>query len=136
MKKAIIALTVLLIGLPSAAHASGYSKTQEGSVAIYRGHAPAVSERAKDAYYHRKNAEEKNRRLKAKLQMQKRELRDQQAELQRLERQVERLEDRVDRRPRYGRSYYGNNRFFGVNGFVGNRFYSGATVLNVRPSRH
>ena len=136
MKKIILGMAILTLGMPALAHASGYSASQEGAVTVYRGNVAQVSDRALDAHYHRKNAEEKNRRLKAKLRAQKRDIREQKTELARLQRQVERLEDRADRRPRYGRSYYGNNRFFGVNGFVGNRFYSGATVLNVRPPRH
>lgn len=38
-------------------------------------------------------------------------------------------------RGRYGRSYYGNNRFFGPNGFAGNSNFAGASPRTNRPPR-
>ena len=132
MKKALIVAGIFIACSAGVAHAGGYSVSNEGQVAVYRGHAPTVDPYALQAYYHQQEADEKARRLKAKIRVQKRELRQQAEELERLAARTARLEEQARRRPRYGRSYYGNSRFFGVNGFVGNRFYSGGTVLNVR----
>ncbi len=108
--------------------------SQESGVYVYRGkHAPSISTRAIALQAEQARQAKAARdlaavnRLKASIDRQNAEiaaLRTQVAEGQRVER----------RRPRR-RVYYGNPAFFGRNGFVGNRFFSGATVPLPHPQR-
>ncbi len=134
MQKLVLGfICLVLTAIPGQAIAGGYSVSQDGAVKIYRGDVPTVSQAAIHNDFQAEKAKAKTKRLQAKMRAQKRALREQQVELDRLEHKIEHLEDKLDRpRPRYGRSYYGNPRFFGVNGFVGNRFHSGGTIVRPR----
>lgn len=114
----------------SSAHESGYSVSQERGVTVYRGtqqgispEALAASRAATQARLAEKSARAANRRAARAIAAQQRSHADLDARISKLETR----QNRVKRRSRYGRSYYGNNRFFGRNGFQGNRYYRGAS---------
>ena len=128
----------MVLGVASAvpAHAGdgpAFTATQEKGVTVYRRTHPelnfevlAARQRAME-HMHEKAAFER------KVRQQKRELAALQSHIQLLETQQPNVQ-KPKRRSRYGRSYYGNNRFFGPNGFVGNRHFSGASPqLPVQP---
>lgn len=114
---------------------SAHCYSVESGVNVFRGqHAPVVSqdairleaERARQAQAARELAEV--RRLTAAVQQQNNEIAA-------LRNEVSQANQRNTRRQRR-RVYYGNPAFFGRNGFIGNRFFSGATVpLPPRPRR-
>lgn len=142
MKMRVIACVLLITGLsaavPTYAGSSGnaYNVSQEKGVTVYRGQPSAETYRAHAALQQAHKSRKAKSAIKAEFAAQRRAIRAQTKAVQSLERKVDRLADRQQesrKRPRYGRSYYGNPRFFGPNGFVGNRNFSGATVPTHRP---
>lgn len=144
--KTILALAVLtgiaslvLIAPPASAgdlcqcghNVSGITTEKVGTVSVYRG--PAVSydyaaaERARQNNIRSERAR-KTRQANARAQA------VQNAKIDRLEGKIDALSARTEQKQTrrniygYGRSYRGNNRFFGRNGFRGNSNFSGATV--------
>ena len=129
MKKLAVIGITLAMSVPGLAQAGAYSVSQDQNVVIYRGEVPAVSSQTVRAHQARVQSEAKTKRLKAKIRAQKRALKAQQAKIAQLKHRIEHLEENAEkRRPRYGRSYYGNNRFFGRNGFIGNSNFNGGTI--------
>jgi len=108
--------------------------SQENGVYVYRGqHAPTVSQqalalRAQQAQQ-AQAAEERAaaNRLQASIDRQN-------SEIAALRAQVAEGQKAQSHRPRR-RVYFGNPAFFGRNGFIGNRFFSGGTEPLPRPRR-
>lgn len=111
---------------------NGYNVSQERGVAVYRGEHPGIS--AASVVSARAAARERveANALKAEIRKKDRALKAQTRANAELEARVDKLEARTQpktRRSRYGRSYFGNNRFFGPNGFAGNSNFSGANAI-------
>jgi len=112
---------------------SAYTVAHEKGVTVYRGH---IAQPNYQAITHRRaltqQAQQKAEAL-ALHNKQQQALAAQIKTLQALEGRINTLEH-TRQRPRtrsrygYGRSYYGNPRFFGTNGFIGNSNFSGATI--------
>lgn len=114
------------------------SIAREAGVMVYRGSSAKPNYAAASLVQAQKRADE----ALAKAQARERRL-----EARRVDERLSRIDDRLDdiqsaqraapRRNRYGygRSYRGNNRFFGRNGFAGNSNFSGASVALLRPRR-
>ncbi len=115
-----------------------YKASQENGVTVYRGTHPAINFEILAARQKAQETMRETAALQRKISQQKRDLAAQSRRIEALEQQALRpAVQKPKRRSRYGRSYYGNNRFFGPNGFAGNRFYSGASPqLPVRAPRH
>ncbi len=129
MRKILIGLGAALCLVPTTAQAGGYTVQQEGTVKVYRGKPAQISPYAVRNCKKRQYKAEQARAQQLQVQAQNREIDRQAAEIRALKHDIDHLEERLERpRPRYGRSYYGNPRFFGVNGFIGNRNFAGATV--------
>ena len=129
MKKTAVVAIAIALSMPSLAQAGVYSASSDQGVVVYRGQTPAVTSHKVRVLQASRDADAKTRRLKAKVKAQRRALNEQRATIERLNHRIEHLEERLeDRRPRYGRSYYGNNRFFGRNGFIGNSNFNGGTI--------
>ncbi len=119
---------------------SGYAVTQERGVIVYRGAHPVRDFGAiAAAQTARKNAAQ-IKVLRSQLQKQEKALAAQKQANAELKTEIENAQTRSEKsecRPRYGRPYFGNNRFFGPNGFAGNSNFSGANAVGpVRRSHY
>ena len=123
-----LALTLIIAGLtcPAAAtagtHAASFEVAQEHGVTVYRGQASQYNQNALSALQEGHKLRAEQARQAAKLSTVQRTLAAQQRSIDTLEaRQSQQdAQSQPKRRARYGRSYIGNNRFFGSNGFIGN----------------
>lgn len=110
---------------------SSITTEKVGTVSVYRG--PAVSYNYVAAERSRQN-DERARMAKKERQADRRAREAQNSKIDRLEGKIDALSARTEQTKTrrniygYGRSYRGNNRFFGRNGFIGNSNFSGATV--------
>jgi len=130
-----IALAIALSAPASAGQASGFSHHDEGGVHIFKGHhgAPYSAAGLQAAHLEQQRAAQARQaaqlaRIAAQLEEQSRRIDDVGIAVGNLERQEQ-------RRPRR-KVYYGNPRFFGPNGFVGNRNFSGGTIPLARSPRN
>lgn len=114
---------------------SAHCYTVESGVNVFRGqHAPVIS---RQAIQQKARAEQKAQAARelAAVNRLTAEVKRQNAEIAALRTQVNQANQQNTRRKRR-RVYYGNPAFFGRNGFMGNRYFSGATVpLPRRPYR-
>ena len=123
---------VLMVASPAIA-GPGYSQNQENGVQVFRGsHGPTVSPQAVllqnqiDQRAAQKKQADALKRLNRKMDAQSQAITGLSQNVQNLERKQETSKRR--------RVYYGNPAFFGRNGFIGNRYYGGATIqLSRRP---
>lgn len=139
MRAIITTLAVATLGLSSQALAgsgtmgSGYNVSSESGVTVYRGEHPDTNFRAVAGQQAAAKHREKVSALKTEVYKKSRALAKERRRTAELEERVEKLEARQERRSqrraRYGRSYFGNNRFFGPNGFAGNSNFSGANAV-------
>lgn len=140
-----IAVMILIAGLsvPSLAHAGTanktYTKSVEQGVTVYRAQ-PSQDNAAYVASLHQAYVQrEQKADLKRKIYKQQRQISAQKKSIAALETRLTKVEAQktTTQRPtrRYGKSYYGNPRFFGRNGFRGNSNFSGATVQTNLPPR-
>ena len=110
---------------------SGITTEKVGTVSVYRG--PAVSYNYAAAERTRQNNIRAERARKTR-QANAKARAVQNSKIDRLEGKIDALSARTEQKQTrrniygYGRSYRGNNRFFGRNGFRGNSNFSGATV--------
>lgn len=118
-----------------AGHGSGYTQSHERGIQVYRGHhGPSYSSDALQIVQMRERREAKAKKAReiARLEQQ---LAVQTAQIEALERTIDdHKEDSHSRKRR--RVYYGNPAFFGRNGFVGNRNFSGAIISPPRRRHH
>jgi|GEM_PF-3375412 len=121
-----------------AVNGTAISTERVGNVTVYRG--PSVSYDYAGATRARQNNERSKQAQKAR-RAQSRTLSAQAAQINRLEGKVDALSAQPKKQQTlssiygYGRTYRGNNRFFGRNGFIGNSNFSGATVQLPNRSR-
>ena len=138
-----LAMTLIFAGLmwPISALAGTpkqtFTATQEKGVTVYRGQTSKHNYRVMAAVQERQKLREEQVQIKSRLAAQERSLRAQQQSLDDVQTRLDQKEaqTRPKRRSRYGRSYVGNNRFFGRNGFIGNSNFSGATQPLPSPYR-
>lgn len=110
----------------SALAGSGYEVQQEQGVVIYRGQHPVSNFQAMAAAQAAAQQREQTRQQAA-------QQRENERALAALRRENAALAMRANKpaqpvtKSRYGRTYSGNNRFFGPNGFAGNSYFSGAS---------
>lgn len=142
-----IAFMILLAGLsvPGLAYAGAsgdavYKKSVEQGVTVYRAQ-PSQENAAYVANLHQQYVQRQQKAdLKRKIYKQQRQIAAQKKSIAALETRLTKVEAQKtthtrQRRSRYNRSYYGNPRFFGPNGFRGNSNFSGATVKTNLPPR-
>jgi len=141
-----IAVIILLAGLtaPSLAQAGGssdtvYSKSVEQGVTVYRAK-PSQENAAYVKSLHQQYVQRQEKAdLKRKIYKQQRQIAAQKKSIANLETRLTKVEAQKTRTrkrgSRYNRSYYGNPRFFGRNGFRGNTNFAGATVQTNLPPR-
>lgn len=129
---------ILMLGIAPAmaGGGTGYSHSVEKGVHVFKGqHAPIVShqdlERA--ALQKQRQAEQEQAEMVQRLRAQ---IDAQSAQIDQLNSVVSDLKTSTKTRGTRRRVFYGNPRFFGSNGFIGNRYYGGATVqLPKKPYR-
>ncbi len=113
---------------------SAHCVSQESGVYVYRGqHNPAVSQQALALQAEQVRQERAAAELAAVNRLQA-SIQQQNSEIAALRAQVAEGQKRQQYRPRR-RVYFGNPAFFGRNGFIGNRFFSGGTEPLPRPHR-
>lgn len=114
---------------------SAHCYTVESGVNVFRGqHKPVISQQALALQAEQARQAQAARELAAVNRL-THAVERQNAEIAALRSQVSQAGQQNTRRKRR-RVYYGNPAFFGRNGFIGNRFYGGATVpLPPRPRR-
>lgn len=122
----------------------GFKASIENGITVYRGQ-PSEENAHYVQHLHNQYLERRQKAaLKVRLFEQQRQIAAQAAALAALQQRVTLAEQRAQtqqqprRRARYGRSYYGNPRFFGSNGFRGNSNFSGGSVqtnIVVHPRR-
>ncbi len=98
-------------------------------VTVYRGPATAYDyKRSERKRMHEERLQRADKARQAKIRSKAR----QNAKLDRIETKVDALSQKSTKSTRntgrFGRSYRGNSRFFGRNGFIGNSNFSGATI--------
>ncbi len=138
MRVKIFGSIVLALALSTPAVAgqpSGFSHHDEAGVHIFKGHhgAPYSAAGLQAVQLEEQRAAQARQaaqlaRIAAQLEAQSRQIDD-------LGLAVGNLERQEQRRPRR-KVYYGNPRFFGSNGFIGNRNFTGATVPLARGPRN
>lgn len=117
-------------------NAMSVSKT--GSVTIYRGSAAKPDLRAIAAINARKAQVEIDEARATDAAARQSRIEDRLDAIEAAQIKQTRATQRSERRRNpygYGRTYRGNNRFFGRNGFIGNSNFSGASVQLSRPVR-
>ena len=112
----------------------GFVMSVENGVAVFRGQ-PSEKNAQYVRHLHTQYVDRREKAaLKSQVFEQQRQIRQQAEELERVKMQLQLAQEQArqtkqpQRRSRYGRSYFGNPRFFGPNGFRGNRNFAGATV--------
>lgn len=138
-----LAIMIIFAGLlsPSAAFAgmthTSFTSSQENGVTVYRGQASKHNFQMIAAQQERHMLRAEQNKIKSRLSIQERKLAAQQRSIDMLQAQNTQnsAAAKPKRRARYGRSYVGNNRFFGRNGFIGNSNFSGATQALPRKRR-
>lgn len=127
---AALFITGTSIALPAQAGSCNYTAhcvSQENGVYVYRGqHKPPVSQQALSLHAEQARQARAAREL-AEVQKLNAAITRQNSEIAALRAQVAEGQRQQTQRPRR-RVYYGNPAFFGRNGFIGNRFFGGATV--------
>ena len=139
-----IAITLIFAGLacPVTALAgtphAAFTESHEKGVTIYRGQTSKRNYHVMTSLQQGAHLRAEQARLKSRLAIQDRKIAQQQRSIAELKAQQRQLaaQSKPKRRPRYGRSYSGNNPFFGRNGFIGNSNFSGATQVLPRRRRH
>ncbi len=131
----ILAIAAMAAAPAQAGNQSGYSHFDESGVHVFRGqHGSPLTHAAIQVEQLRLQREAQAAhaaeiaRLNAQIAAQTRQIDN-------LGQAVNHLERSQTRRPRR-RVYYGNPAFFGSNGFIGNRYYGGATVQLPRRRPH
>lgn len=107
--------------------ASSMTTSCQSGVTVYRGQPVQYNYAAMQRVSHDQKMAVQASQLEAQLRKQKRKLKSQKKMIAELEERIDGLEEKPRRRGRYNRVYYGNSRFFGRNGFVGNGNFSGAS---------
>jgi len=129
---ALLALGALSLVPPAyAGNGSGYSQSREMGVSVYRGHhGPLVTELDLRIEAQEQRAKMRARKAEQKAALNSR-LEAQSAQIARLSETIENLEQAQNQpQQRRRRTYYGNPPFFGSNGFIGNRFHGGGTIID------
>ncbi len=112
---------------PASAFAgSGYEVQHEQGVVVYRGQHPAYNYQAMAAAQAAAQQREQSRQHAAQQRENERALAALKRENAILAMQAKNPVQSVPK-SRYGRTYSGNSRFFGPNGFAGNSYFSGAS---------
>ncbi len=116
-----------------AGNGSGYSAEMDNGVVVYRGqHGPLITDHERKLLKQEERQDMKARKA-AELGLLNAKLDAQTNQLAALHDHMISLEEAHRAKPRRRKVYYGNPAFFGRNGFIGNRYHGGATMLGEGP---